>query len=171
MDLSDLVLDKRTPATNPSGIGLEAPPVWDAPFQFEMIYLIAVLYMEQRTRSTEALKGFGLTPLKMGVLFAVGQGEGITAARLARQFRVKRQSIAEVVSNLSDRALIRVQARAGARDRPYVLTDQGREMLDQTNAAILVVERAMFEGLSPEKLETLRDTLVELHHHLGVTLA
>ncbi len=169
--MSDTVLDKRAPAQNPANIGLDSPPVWDAPFQFEMIYLIAVLYMEQRTRSTEALKGFGLTPLKMGVLFAVGQGEGITAAQLARQFRVKRQSIAEVVSNLSDRSLIRVHARAGARDRPYVLTDQGREMLDQANTAILVVERAMFEGLSPDKLDVLRDTLVEVHHHLGVTLA
>ncbi len=145
------------------------PPVmWEAPFQWGMIYLMAVVSIEQKARCAEALKSFGLTPPQFAVLSNIGLLEGVTAAKLARMFRVRRQTIAEVIASLSERSLICVSATVGRRDRQLRLTALGRERRDEANRAIIAVERQMFETLPPAKLEALREALVELHGRLGI---
>lgn len=145
----------------------DPPMTWEAPFQWGMIYLMAVVSIEQRSRCSEALKTFGLTPPQFAVLSNIGLLEGVTAAKLARMFRVRRQTIAEVIASLSERSLISISATAGRRDRQLQLTALGRERRDAANRAIIAVEQQMFETLSPAKLEALREALVEVHRHLG----
>ncbi len=154
-----------------SATGKSAPSPqlsWDAPFSWEMIFLVAAVSIEQRMRCAEALKTFGLTPPQFGALVVIGRNEGTTAAKLARLFRVRRQTIAEVVAHLTGVGLIRVQASEGRRDRLLELTPEGRDRWNQADAAILAVEHGMFAQLSPARLEQLREILSELHGHLGI---
>ncbi len=144
------------------------PMTWEAPFQWGMIYLMAVVSIEQKARCAEALKTYGLTPPQFAVLSNIGLLEGVTAAKLARMFRVRRQTIAEVIASLSERSLISVRATAGRRDRQLQLTALGRERRDEANRAIIAVEQQMFETLPAPKLEALREALVEVHRHLGI---
>jgi len=141
---------------------------WDAPFSWEMIFLVAAVSIEQRTRCADALKTFGLTPPQFAALVVIGRNEGTTAAKLARLFRVRRQTIAEVVAHLTGVGLIRVQESPGRRDRLLELTPEGLDCWNKAGAAILAVEHGMFAQLSPAKLEQLREILSELHGHLGI---
>ena len=146
----------------------ELSMTWEAPFKWGMIYLVALVSIEQKARCAEALKTYGLTPPQFAVLSNIGLLEGVTAAKLARMFRVRRQTIAEVIASLSSRSLISVSAAPGRRDRQLQLTALGRDRRDQANRAIIAVEQQMFETLPDAKLDALREALVAVHRHLGI---
>ncbi len=168
LDLSQIAATPAEPGSAAPAEGRAPPITWEAPFQWGMIYLVAVVSIEQKARCAEALRTYGLTPPQFAVLSNIGLLEGVTAAKLARMFRVRRQTIAEVVASLSERSLISIKATTGRRDRQLQLTALGRQRRDEANRAIIAVEQQMFETLPAPKLEALREALVEVHRHLGI---
>ena len=104
----------------------------------------------------------GLRPLHAVLLLPL-LGGGRRASDLAETLGVTRQAVAQVVTRLEqDGYLTRITDPGDARAKLICLTPRGRAALRTMRASALAVEDEWRRRLGPDRLASLRDTLVTL---------
>ena len=162
--------DRSTPADGPqlkdASRELET---FDAPFRWGMVYLFARIFYEMRSRTEEALKPHGLTPIQATILGTLERWPGLSSAELSRRFGVTPQTMGEMVANLERRNLVvRTQDPGNRRALRLNLTGEGRRMVELCNVATLAVEKDMFSAFTPKEVAELNRQLGRLHDHMGL---
>src|SRR4051794_491946 len=94
-----LVRPRRTPApASPGGARLAEVPAarndrlgdsaFEAPFKWNMVYLLALVFYEVKDRTEAALEPHHLTPMQFTILASLGRWQGLSSAELSRRFKV-----------------------------------------------------------------------------------
>src|SRR4051812_40927164 len=116
----------------------------------------------QRRRWRELLEPWDLTPSQARALRVIGE-DGTRVSDLAEALRIAPRSATEVADTLEARGL--VERAADPSDRRAVLlriTDSGRAVRDEVDAARAADVRDLFGRLSPADRATLARILREL---------
>lgn len=111
--------------------------------------------------------GFGDVRPAAGGVFPFVPPEGITVSRLAELARVRKQSMAQAVSQLEQTGY--VERRPNPRDHRsqlVFLTERGAAVPPVTHAAAERVEQRWAELTSPAEFEALRAALMRLQAEL-----
>jgi DNA-binding MarR family transcriptional regulator len=144
-------------------------PAFEAPFKWDMVYLLARTFYEVRDRTDATLKPFNLTPMQFTILASLGRWEGLNSAELSRRFNVTPQSMGEMVGNLERRGLVvRRSDPDNRRALKLELTNKGRGLVETCTAGMRKLEMELFSAFSPDELHDLRERLITLHEHLGL---
>ena len=161
---------ESVPAERPvSKDTLQDSEPFDAPFRWGSVYLFARIFYEMRSRTEEALKPHGLTPIQSTILSALDRRPGLSSAELSRRFGVTPQTMGEMVANLDRRSLvIRTQDPGNRRALRLNLTSEGRRTVELCNDAMLAVEKDMFSGFTPKEVAELNRQLGRMHDHMGI---
>ncbi len=112
-----------------------------------------------RRSGTEIASTLGQTQARWQTLWTIGGGS-LTVPQVARRLGVTRQSVQRLANELADEGLLSFVENPDHRTSPLVrLTDQGRAVLDEINAAGAVFNTAILEGLGPNRVRELRELL------------
>jgi len=127
--------------------------------------LLRLVYQHYAQDIEAALReaGFGDVRPAAGNVFPFVPPEGITVSRLAELARVRKQSMAQAVSQLEQTGY--VERRPNPRDHRsqlVFLTERGASVPPVTHAAAERVERRWAELTSPAEFESLRASLLRL---------
>ena len=111
-------------------------------------------------RMEQALHPLSLTVSQYSCLFHLRREPGISAAVLARNTFVTRQSMNAMLQQLIDRGLVERPAQADSgRALPAVLTADGQGALDAAQRRVDEVQQRMVSGLSAGQQVELADAL------------
>ncbi|SIR75904.1 MarR family winged helix-turn-helix transcriptional regulator [Williamsia sterculiae] len=101
-----------------------------------------------------------LTPVQFGVLVQLSANPGVSQADLARTILVRQQSMAELLSALTERGLLTrdIENRHG-RSVPLHLTAEGRQALQRAGAAVVDFNTTDRLGLTESEASTLNTLL------------
>jgi DNA-binding MarR family transcriptional regulator len=92
----------------------------------------------------------------------------MSSAQLARSSFVTAQSMADMITALEDRALIKRHRDQTDRRRLVVaLTDEGRALLDRCRDEVDALEATMLTGLSVAQTKALRGVLATCYANLS----
>ena len=142
---------------------------FEEPFQWGMVYLLARIFYDMRSRTEEALKPYGLTPIQSTILGTLGLRPGVSSADLSRRFGVTPQTMGEMIANLERRNLVaRTENPGNRRALRLNLTPEGRRMVGLCNTAVQGVEREMFSGFSAKEAAEFNRQLGRLNDHMGI---
>ena len=101
-------------------------------------------------------------------LSIMGNNEGLSNAQLARRTYVSPQAMNQLLEQLESAGLIlRLKHESNARIRPIALTEQGRDILLQCDAAVDQLEEEMLHSVNPEERVALTQRLVDCVRTLG----
>ena len=176
-----LVRPHRTPApASPAGARLTEVPAapndrlgdsaFEAPFKWNMVYLLARVFYEVKDRTEVALEPHHLTPMQFTILASLGRWQGLSSAELSRRFKVTPQTMGETIGNLERRGLIvREENPANRRALKLMLSEAGAQLVETCTAQMRRMELEMFSAFSPSELHELRARLISLHEHFGLT--
>ncbi len=140
-----------------------------------LIGLLLRLVYQQYAQDIEAAlreAGFGDIRPAAGNVFPFVPPEGITVSRLAELARVRKQSMAQAVSQLEETGY--VERRPNPRDHRsqlVFLTERGASVPPVTHAAAERVEQRWAALTSPAEFEALRASLLHLLSELRDPLA
>jgi DNA-binding MarR family transcriptional regulator len=129
--------------------------------QARTIYLIKRVETEVTISMANALNVYELTPLQYSVMsFVDMEGVDFSSAQLSRRFFMTPQSMNEIVTILQRKnMLIKTKDPHHKRVLRLNLTDEGKAVLTNCNAAIDAVERDLFGGLKDKELANFRTLL------------
>ena len=127
--------------------------------------LLRLVYQHYAQDIDAALRQAGFDDIRPGAanVFPFVPAEGITVSRLAELARVRKQSMAQAVSQLEQTGY--VERRPNPRDhrsRLVFLTERGAGVPPVTHAAAQRVEERWAQLISPAEFETLRVSLLRL---------
>lgn len=98
----------------------------------------------------------------------MGNNEGLSNAQLARRTYVSPQAMNQLLEQLETAGLIiRLKHETNARIRPTALTERGREVLLQCDAAVDQLEEEMLNGVSRDERDALTQHLITCVRQLG----
>jgi DNA-binding MarR family transcriptional regulator len=130
-------------------------------------YLVKRVQQALRRTCDVALKPTGLSMAQYAVLRALADHPDVSAAQLARLCFVTRQSLQDVLAGLRSAGLIETaDGPARGRARPLQLSPRGVERLTSGHNAMVSVESAMVNGLSPTAREELAEMLTRCAENL-----
>jgi DNA-binding MarR family transcriptional regulator len=115
----------------------------------------------------------GLRPLNLslplaGVLFSLGQEDGLSGAELARRETVTAQTMNQLVARLVERGLVeRRRHHTHGRILTLHLTGSGRRALGDALAVAATAEQRMLRGFSRRERDRLRGDLERCVDALG----
>jgi DNA-binding MarR family transcriptional regulator len=142
---------------------------FEAPFKWNMVYLLARVFYEVKDRTEAALGPYNLTPMQFTLLASLSRSQGLCSAELSRRFGVTPQTMGEMIGNLERRGLIvRQENPANRRALLLGLSDAGEELVASCTAQMRKMELEMFSAFSPSELHDLRERLISLHEHFGL---
>lgn len=119
-------------------------------------YLVKRVQQALRRHCDAALRPTGLSMAQYTVLRALADHPDASAAQLARRCFVTRQSLQDVLAGLRAEGWVRdARKQSGGRSIALELTAAGRRRLAPGHAAVLEVDAAMIEGLSPTERRRL----------------
>jgi DNA-binding MarR family transcriptional regulator len=129
--------------------------------QARTIYLIKRVETEVTISMANALNVYELTPLQYSVMSFVDiEGVDFSSAQLSRRFFMTPQSMNEIVTILQRKnMLIKTKDPHHKRVLRLNLTDEGKAILTNCNAAIDTVENNLFGGLKDKELANFRTLL------------
>ncbi len=111
-------------------------------------YAVGMLDRSIRRTLTAVLRPFGVTVPEYTVLSLIRRRDGYSNAQLARRSLVSPQAMNEVIRSLEDRDLVlREPSPAHKAIRHTYLTEEGRRLLDDCDAAVDGMEAVMLEGI------------------------
>jgi DNA-binding MarR family transcriptional regulator len=111
-------------------------------------------------RFTEVFAAAGLTPAQFGVLACLADGDDLSKAELAQAILVRPQSMARLTNAMVDQGLLRRTGPGGrGRRSGLVMTDRGRQALEQARPAAWAINQPDAVGLSAEEIDILLDHL------------
>lgn len=133
-----------------------------------LIYLVKQVELAVRSRIDEIVRPVGLTTAQYTALTVLERHADMSSAQLARNSFVTAQSMADMITALESRALIRRHRDKTDRRRLVVaLTDEGRALLDRCRDDVDALEAAMLSGLSPGQTKALRSALAICYANLS----
>lgn len=142
-----------TPAAVP-GQDRDGPPRGAEPM---LLYLVKQVELAVRSRLDDLLRPEGLTALQYTALTVLERHPDLSSAQLARNSFVTAQSMADMVTALEARGLIRRHRDQADRRRLVVaLTASGHNLLDRYRADVAAVEAEMLVGLEAPEIACLR---------------
>ncbi|MFI8963422.1 MarR family winged helix-turn-helix transcriptional regulator [Streptomyces sp. NPDC053493] len=119
------------------------------------------------------LRGYGLTMTQYTVLLTLSREPGgLSGAQLARACGVTQQTMAQVLTGLQNKGLIRREnSPVHAKVLIASLTEAGGDLLDRAYQEVIVLERALSAAFTPAEhtalcdlLERARSVLTEQTH-------
>lgn len=138
----------------------ETLPLWE---------LIRTAHLAERAFA-EMFGGAGISQAQFGVLACLADDPGSTQAEVARDLRVRPQTIARIVADLAAEGLI-VREGPGGRGRPtgYALTAAGRDRLDAAWPHVVALNSAEQLGLADDEWRTLAALLIRVRGRLDAS--
>ena len=133
-----------------------------------LLYMVKQVELVVRSHLDELVKPSGITALQYTALTVLERHDGLSAAQLARDSFVTAQSIADLVRSLEGRGLVRRERNPrNRRELLILLTDAGRELLEQFAAPVRELEERMVQDLTAHQTEQLRQALSKAWHALS----
>ena len=133
-----------------------------------LLYMVKQVELVVRSHLDELVKPSGITALQYTALTVLERHDGLSAAQLARDSFVTAQSIADLVRSLESRGLVRRERNPrNRRELLILLTDAGRELLEQFAAPVRELEERMVRDLTAHQTEQLRQSLSKAWHALS----
>ncbi|MFI7404057.1 MarR family winged helix-turn-helix transcriptional regulator [Streptomyces sp. NPDC049541] len=133
-----------------------------------LLYMVKQVELVVRSHLDELVKPSGITALQYTALTVLERHDGLSAAQLARDSFVTAQSIADLVRSLESRGLVRRERNPrNRRELLILLTDAGRELLEQFAAPVRELEERMVRDLTAHQTEQLRQALTKAWHALS----
>jgi DNA-binding MarR family transcriptional regulator len=133
-----------------------------------LLYMVKQVELVVRSHLDELVKPSGITALQYTALTVLERHDGLSAAQLARDSFVTAQSIADLVRSLEGRGLVRRERNPrNRRELLILLTDAGRELLEQFAAPVRELEERMVRDLTAHQTEQLRQALSTAWHALS----
>lgn len=130
-------------------------------------YLVKRVQQSLRRRSDAALRDKGLSVAQYAVLRALADHPEASAAELARLCFVTRQSLQDMLIGLRSAGLVDdAQEQPAGRARALTLTAPGRRRLATAHSAMIDVEAAMLDGMSPGDRRELARSLLACAENL-----
>jgi DNA-binding MarR family transcriptional regulator len=130
-------------------------------------YLVKRVQQSLRRRSDAALRSVGVSMSQYAVLRALADHPDASASELSRLCFVTRQSLQDVLAGLRSAGLIVESDRpARGRARSLELTAAGTKRLSAAHTAVMGVESAMTEGISPTTRRQLVTALTRCAENL-----
>jgi DNA-binding MarR family transcriptional regulator len=135
-----------------------------------LLYLIKQVELAVRQRLDEVTAKHDLTALQYTALTVLERHPGMTSAELARNSFVRAQTMAEMVTYLVDRGLVKRERDADNR-RQYLLslTRKGTTVVDRLREPVAAIEKDMVRDLDRAEVTDLRGYLLRcrrsLHEH------
>ena len=106
---------------------------------------------------------YGITPVQYAVMTALLNRPGADQVTIARDAAIDRTSVADVLTRLAQRGLVRREAgKQDRRMRVAVLTEEGARTARQMEHASLSAQAKLMAPLSVSKREQLMDLMTEL---------
>lgn len=113
----------------------------------------------------EEVEAFGVTPVQYAAMSAVLRQPGVDQRTLARNIGFDTSTIGSVIDRLEVRGLmLRNPSPTDRRVRQLTLTDEGRELLQQAEPAVLRAQRRMLEPLPDDKRAQFMELIALLIH-------
>ena len=133
-----------------------------------LLYMVKQVELVVRSHLDELVKPSGITALQYTALTVLERHDGLSAAQLARDSFVTAQSIADLLRSLESRGLVRRERNPrNRRELLILLTDAGRELLEQFAAPVRELEERMVRDLTAHQTEQLREALSKAWHALS----
>lgn len=158
-------------SADPSPTENRAPvPAEERAHGVTLLYLIKQVELAVRQRLDDVTATHKLTALQYTALTVLERHPGMTSAELARNSFVRAQTMAEMVTPLLGRGLVK-RERDPHNRRQYLLflTKKGQTVVDRLRAPVANIERDMVEDLDRAEVRALRDSLLtcrrSLHEH------
>jgi DNA-binding MarR family transcriptional regulator len=118
-----------------------------------LLYLVKQLELSVRARLTDLVRPAGVTALQYTALTVLERHDGLSTAQLARHSFVTAQAMADMVSALETRGLIRRERNPGNRREMLIyLTDPGAALLKELAEPVRRLEEEMTHDLDPAAL-------------------
>ena len=117
-------------------------------------------------------KKYGLTSTQLDVLMYLSQetDRECTLSDIAAHFDVKHTSVIHVLKLLEQKGFICKSEIQGARAKPILLTDSGRQLGEQLSSEIRqkspLLDEIMFAGLSEDDRQLLDKMLEQIYQNL-----
>jgi DNA-binding MarR family transcriptional regulator len=141
---------------------IEPPPAAGGLRNATTSYLLAMVHHAIRARLEAALKPANITALQFTILEVIAAHGGITSADLSRRFYVTPQTMGETIALLVRRGLARREASDDRRVLAIHVTDEGRALLSEGEAALARIEDEVFGAVNAAELGALHGVLVAL---------
>ena len=133
-----------------------------------LLYMLKQVELAVRSRIDEIVRPVGLTAAQYTALTVLERHADMSSAQLARSSFVTAQSMADMITALEDRALIKRHRDQTDRRRLVVaLTDEGRALLDRCRPEVAALEATMVKGLSVPQTKALRTMLATCYANLS----
>ncbi|MEU6258439.1 MarR family transcriptional regulator [Streptomyces sp. NPDC047043] len=133
-----------------------------------LLYMVKQVELVVRSHLDELVKPSGITALQYTALTVLERHDGLSAAQLARDSFVTAQSIADLVRSLENRGLVRRERNPNSRRELLILlTDAGRELLEQHAGPVRELEERMVSDLTAHQTEQFRQALSKAWHALS----
>jgi DNA-binding MarR family transcriptional regulator len=133
-----------------------------------LLYMLKQVELAVRSRIDEIVRPVGLTAAQYTALTVLERHADMSSAQLARSSFVTAQSMADMITALEDRALIKRHRDQSDRRRLVVaLTDEGRALLDRCRDEVGSLEATMLTGLSVAQTKALRGVLATCYANLS----
>ncbi|WP_263383420.1 MarR family winged helix-turn-helix transcriptional regulator [Granulicella arctica] len=122
--------------------------------------LMKRLMLHFRTEIDEQLRPFGATKAQIQLLWAIRSAPGSSGAHLARACEVTPQTMQALIQKTEESGWI-VRGKDSVNDRIVTasLTAAGEELLVTADRVIKGIEAQLWQGVSPEAIETLSSVL------------
>ncbi|PXA98502.1 MarR family transcriptional regulator [Nostoc sp. 3335mG] len=138
------------------------------PFDQERVRALVLAIFQANGRLTEAgtalVQPAGLTTAWWQVLGALGYApHPLPVAHIARNMGLSRQAVQRVTDLLADRGYVRLEPNPHhRRARLVVLTEAGRRALETAEAAVVPLDRTIFDRLGSDRLTAATAALHDL---------
>jgi DNA-binding MarR family transcriptional regulator len=148
------------PSRQSTDVRRSAPP--------NLLYLIKQLELAVRAHLDDLLRPHAITALQYTALTVLERRSDLTTAELARNSFVTDQTMADMITALSDRGLIvRHVDPTDRRRRVIRLTPAGEQLLDRFREPVAALEARMISVLGAGEADQLRHHLVTCHTALA----
>src|SRR3954453_23282025 len=122
--------------------------------------LIGATRLRQRQEIGRLTTPLGLTPHHIHILTLLRDGGPLTVHDVATRIRVDDATVSRLMSKLSTRKWVRIQrARSDRRRAIVAITAAGKRITTGFSAKVAKLIDHMMAGLSPDQLDTTRESL------------
>jgi DNA-binding MarR family transcriptional regulator len=115
-------------------------------------YAVKRLQLAIRTSVDDDLASMRLSMAQFAALRVLADSGPVTAAELARQCFITRQSMQDVLKSLRARYLVEtVESTSGGRTQKIAIMPDGKELAERAIVKVEAVDRRMLRGLTPRE--------------------
>lgn len=129
-----------------------------------------ILYKTQRKLQNalhQQLKEYDITPEQWGMLRCLSENTGVAPTELAEILLKDKPNTTRIAEKLKKKGLVTFEASVSDK-RSYLIfiTEKGMELLKQVFPNTMALNQQAVQGISPEKIEELKDLLNKIYNNL-----